>query len=185
MQPILVVDFEASCIGDHSYPIEAGIARWDGPGGDILTWSSLIAPDPDWVRYDDWTIEAQRVHGISPLDLEQGRCAGDVAAGLLTMSAGIDHVLCDGGRHDAHWLRKLVAAARWSTAPFALADFDETTAKLPGPAYMGMLEVLEHTPIPHRAGPDAVRMVQACVVGLTGSWAKVRVLTDRDVLPDG
>lgn len=184
MHPLLVVDFEASCLGPYSYPIEAGIARWDGPGHPIRTWSSLILPQARWIDHGDWTWEAQQVHGIAPADLEHGRSPHDVVSGLRIMAAGLGKAICDGGEHDLRWLVRLTMASGWPHLPFGLADFDDMTLSLPGPAYMGMLEILEHTPIPHRAGQDAVRMVQACVVGLTGSYAEVLVAADRDVLPD-
>lgn len=184
MWPLLVVDFEASCLGPYSYPIEAGIARWEGPGHPIRVWSSLIQPQARWIEHGDWTWEAQQIHGIEPADLERGRSPHDVVSGLRAMSVGMGKALCDGGEHDLRWLTRLTMASGWPHLPFGLDDFDDKTTSLDGPAYMGMLEILEHTPIPHRAGPDAVRMVQSCVVGITGSYAEVHTVPDRDVLPD-
>jgi hypothetical protein len=182
--PILVVDFEASCLGEFSYPIEAGIARWDGPGHEIVTWSSLIVPQPAWVRHGDWTWEAQQVHGIAPADLEQGRSAHDVVSGLRAVAAGIGKALCDGGEHDMRWLVRLVMASGWPHLPFGLSDFDSMTMEFEPDAYERMVVSLETTKVPHRAGADAVRLLQACVTGLTDTAASVRLLSDRDVLPD-
>lgn len=184
MFPLLVVDFEASCLGDFSYPIEAGIARWDGPGHDVVTWSSLIVPEPSWIRHGDWTWEAQQVHGIAPADLERGRPAHDVVSGLRSVAAGIGKALCDGGEHDMRWLVRLTMASGWPHLPFGLADFDALTMEFEPDAYERMVVSLETSRTPHRAGPDAVRLLQACIAGLTGSAAPVRILTDRDVLPD-
>lgn len=184
MKPLLVVDFEASCLGDFSYPIEAGIARWDGPGHDVLTWSSLVVPAPAWVRYGDWTWEAQQIHGISPADLEQGLSAHDVVSGLRSVAAGVGHAICDGEDHDLRWLMRLTMASGWPHLPFGLVDFDSVTMEFEPDAFERMVEYLETTTVPHRAGSDAVRLLQACVMGLAGSPAPVRVLTDRDVLPD-
>jgi len=184
MKPLLAVDFEASCLGDFSYPIEAGIARWDGPGHEIVTWSALVVPAPAWVRHGDWTWEAQQVHGIAPADLRQGLAAHDVVSGLRSVAAGIGHAICDGGEHDMRWLVRLVMASGWSHLPFGLLDFDSVTMEFAPDAFERMAGLLETTAVPHRAGPDAVRLLQACVVGIAGTAAPVRVLTDRDVLPD-
>lgn len=184
MLPVLVVDFEASCLGEFSYPIEAGIARWDGPGRAIVTWSSLIMPQPRWISHGDWTWEAQQVHGISPSDLERGLSPHDVVSGMRNVSAGVGRALCDGGEHDMRWLVRLTMASGWPHLPFGLDDFDQMTMSLDADRYATMLATLEATPTPHRAGPDAVRLAQAVATALNGQAVDVITLADRDVLPD-
>jgi hypothetical protein len=184
MWPLVIVDFEASCLGPHSYPIEAGIARWDGPSHPVLTWSSLILPQPRWIEHGDWTLEAQRIHGIAPADLEGAHTPHEVVTGLRTVGQGIERALCDGGDHDLRWLTRLTMASGWPYLPFGLSDFRTRTMDLDPDAFERTVRHLETTDVPHRAGPDAVRLLQACISGLTGTTAKVRILRDRDVLPD-
>lgn len=51
------LDFEASSLGKHSYPIEVAWVFEDG-----RSTSFLIRPLPSWT---DWSDEAERIHGIS------------------------------------------------------------------------------------------------------------------------
>jgi hypothetical protein len=175
--PIVVVDFEASCLGPHSYPIEAGIARWDGEGRPIRVWSGLIRPIPRWIQHGDWTWESQQVHGIAPADLADAPEPGTIVSGLEALAVGEAHVLCDGGEHDLRWLVRLSQAAGRPGLPFGLADYDEAILDMPYSVYVDVVGELERTPVPHRAGPDAARMVQARVVGLTGRRADVETLS--------
>lgn len=182
--PILVVDFEASCLGDFSYPIEAGIARWDGLGSPIRAWSSLIVPQRRWTDHGDWTSEAQKIHGITPADLENGRSPHDVISGLRMMAAGMDRAMCDGGEHDLRWLVRLTMASSWPHLPFGLVDFGQAIERLDEDVGTAVHDALMVMPTPHRAAPDAVRLLQAYVIGTTGSPVDVVTVQDRDVLPD-
>jgi hypothetical protein len=51
------LDFEASSLGKHSYPIEIAWVFEDG-----RSRSLLIAPAPNWT---DWSAAAEGIHGIS------------------------------------------------------------------------------------------------------------------------
>lgn len=82
------------------------------------------------------------------------------------------------------WLTRLTMASGWPSLPFGLSDFGSWTMELEPEAFERMAGHLETTGTPHRAGPDAVRLLQACIVGLTGKPADVQMLADRDVLPD-
>src|SRR3546814_1795139 len=62
--PLASIDFEASGLGEGTYPIEVGLAVWHGPDTPIRTWSTLIAPTPDWVARGVWKSEAESVHKI-------------------------------------------------------------------------------------------------------------------------
>jgi len=56
------LDFEASLLSKHSYPIEI---IW------VFEWRSrtfLIKPAPGWT---DWSAEAEAIHGISPEFLQR------------------------------------------------------------------------------------------------------------------
>jgi len=51
------LDFEASSLGDDSYPIEVGWAGEDG-----ASETHLIRPAPQWT---DWDLRAEAVHGLA------------------------------------------------------------------------------------------------------------------------
>ncbi|MGV2104105.1 transcriptional regulator [Rhizobium sp. 21-4511-3d] len=54
---IVFLDFEASSLSKHSYPIEIAWVFEDG-----RSRSLLIAPEPNWT---DWSETAEGIHGIS------------------------------------------------------------------------------------------------------------------------
>lgn len=60
---IVFLDFEASSLGRHGFPIEVGWAGEDGSAE-----SHLIRPAPSW---EDWAESAERVHAISLERLRQ------------------------------------------------------------------------------------------------------------------
>lgn len=74
--PLVVMDFEASALTLDSYPIEVGVAIATTPSSSIETWSSLIAPAPDWDLASHWDPDAERIHGISRWDLGRERNGG-------------------------------------------------------------------------------------------------------------
>src|SRR3546814_17823227 len=58
--PLASIDFEASGLGEGTYPIDVGLAVWHGPDTPIRTWSTLIAPTPDRFARGVWKSEAER-----------------------------------------------------------------------------------------------------------------------------
>ena len=100
----LIIDVEASGFGDHSYPIEIGLALDDGH-----KYCGLIQPAPDWTH---WDVEAQKVHRI-PRDILEtyGRPVREVAVTLNELLASRT-VYSDGWVVDKPWLSTLFHAAR-------------------------------------------------------------------------
>lgn len=153
--PLASIDFEASSlVRNGSYPIEVGLAIWRSPKAPIVTWSSLIYPDPDWVKNGIWLDEAQKIHGIAPCDLEEAPSATWVAHELNKRMAGCSLAMCDGGEWDEHWYLTLFAAA--SVRPqFRLCSLREGLEKA-GPDLLNKFaDISSKKIVPHRAGPDA------------------------------
>lgn len=99
---ILIIDIEASGLGQTSFPIEIGLAALD----DDFTWSALIRPDPDWTD-DEWDEIAAELHGLTPVQLQrEGRPAHDVARDLWAVIAQCE-LFCDAPVQDGHWLERL------------------------------------------------------------------------------
>jgi hypothetical protein len=163
--PFVVLDFEASSLDkDLSYPIEAGVAHWAGPMAPVLTWSSLIEPHPQWVRDGVWLLEAQRVHGISPMDLEGAPkpCAVHARmAGILGDAAFVS----DNPFWERMWLDRLrMAAGSERVLPVEgltarLADVDDEARRLAA-------DHLKTQTQRHRAADDALAIVLAVAHGL-------------------
>ncbi|CAH0497225.1 hypothetical protein NVSP9465_02277 [Novosphingobium sp. CECT 9465] len=163
--PLFFIDFEASALTLESFPIEVGIAIARGVEGTIETWSTLIAPDPQWTLDDQWDPDAERVHGIRRWDLRHGLSAVEAMAKLNAFVQPNQIVWCDGGHYDAHWLGTLAIAAGIAPA-FRLGDIgtmvrtDVEICDLYNAALASSLP-------PHRAGPDARRLCETLVRALT------------------
>jgi DNA polymerase III epsilon subunit-like protein len=107
IQPAFI-DFEASSLDlIASYPIEVGICM---PDGTLHCW--LIAPHVLW---QDWSENAEQIHGISRETLEaDGIAVGEVARALNELLP--EQVFCDAWTFDSFWLHRLFRAARISPA---------------------------------------------------------------------
>lgn len=105
-EPLLAIDFEASCLPWHgrSFPIEVGIAD---TRGHARAW--LIRPQPHWQAWT-WTAEAEALHGLTRARLlRDGQPASLVAAQLAEAVAG--HRLVADSELDSGWMRLLMDAA--------------------------------------------------------------------------
>ena len=98
-----IIDIEASGFGAHSYPIEIGVVRDDG-----ARFCRLIKPISDWSHWDE---EAEQLHGITRLKLEQyGSSAVEVCLALNEF-VGQRTLHSDGWVVDSPWINKLYASA--------------------------------------------------------------------------
>lgn len=97
------LDFEASSLGDDSYPIEVGWVFEDGSEE-----QHLIRPAPGWT---DWDESAEALHGLSRERLErEGEPHDQVARRLLdVLSPHIVYVSAPSW--DGKWLSVLLRAA--------------------------------------------------------------------------
>lgn len=161
IRDLIIMDVEASGLGPGSWPIEVGLA-WFGAGA-VRTWSSLIRPEPGWDP-EAWDPVAEEIHGISREELTRAPAAWTVATELLSRVAGRT-VFSDAPGHDGRWVRMLLDAQP-APAGVRILDFDRAVGAVCGArgadwAY----ERLERTRTPHRAGPDAERMLRAILYG--------------------
>ncbi|QVM85179.1 3'-5' exonuclease [Novosphingobium decolorationis] len=169
--PLVTLDFEASCLDVGSYPIEVGLCRWDGPESRAREWSALIRPEPQWAAQGIWTQEAQGVHGISREQLE-GALPSAAIIDQINSFAGSRTAFCDGGRYDQKWLAMLRRAA---DLPLHLRFGDVTMLqnRLDDAGRLRMKQFLVVQTAPHRAGPDASRLMRALCEGIGIAWPGV------------
>jgi DNA polymerase III epsilon subunit-like protein len=162
------LDFEASSLSAHSWPIEVGISWIEEK--QVKTWSSLIRPHPVWDT-SDWSSKSEAVHGIPLLDLQAAPPAAQVASELLTMASGLI-LTSDAPEFEFHWLSRLFDA--WGCAQaHEIEDFHAVSFRLYSGFALDMLyETLEQTKVPHRAGPDSAR--------LAGGWLKALEIEARE-----
>lgn len=115
---ISFIDFEASGLEiPDSYPIEVGVATLDSDLN-ITSWGTLIRPERPWTH---WSEESARIHKISRNELADGERPKYVAQKLNDLYAG-QALLCDGGKWDAHWTKRLFENCGYEPR-FALQDF--------------------------------------------------------------
>ncbi len=108
------LDFEASSLSRHSYPIEVAWVFEDGRGE-----SHLIRPSPDWT---DWAVAAETIHGISRATLEaDGEPVGDVAGRMIETLTGHD-LYASAPSWDGKWLSVLLRAAGLPRHALRLSD---------------------------------------------------------------
>lgn len=158
---VMVIDLEASGLGPDSWPIEVGIAWCEA--GEVLSWSSLIRPEPGW-HPDAWDPLSEEVHGISREELSSAPTAWTVAEELLRRVAGRP-VYSDAPDFDLKWVRRLLDASP-AQAGIRVQDYDLAVAAVCGERGADWaFERLEVTRTPHRAGPDAARMMSAILYG--------------------
>jgi hypothetical protein len=159
------IDFEASSLGEHGYPIEVA---WVSENGDCESY--LILPEVHWTDWDD--VSAQ-VHGISRADLAaDGVSAADVARRLAEALKGCT-LYSDAAATDGCWLTRLLGTA--ALDPLSVADVAEIyidaccpltvrmTTMIAAPLVQRILrqadaEAKEAFPRAHRAADDASRL---------------------------
>lgn len=151
---IATIDFEAA--GFSGSPIEVGVALWDRDGP-IKTWSSLIYLVEDSI----WDPAAEAIHGISKQDLAGAPHPARVCERLNKIMMDVDIAYCDGLPHDAFWLAALyqdggmapVFNLRSIVAMHKLQRFENLWNR--------MRHYLDQSLIVHRAGDDALQLMQA------------------------
>jgi hypothetical protein len=100
---IVFLDFEASSLSKHSYPIEVAWVFEDG-----RSQSFLIRPKPGWV---DWSADAQKIHGISRgLLQEKGSDIALVVGEMLSQLSG-NELYASSPSWDGKWLSMLLRGA--------------------------------------------------------------------------
>lgn len=114
---IVFLDFEASSLGKRGFPVEVGWAAEDGSEE-----SHLIRPAPGW---DDWSEEAEGIHGLTRETLErEGEPHDAVARRMVAVLTG--HALyASAPSWDGQWLSRLLRAAGLPRHALRLRDTEE------------------------------------------------------------
>jgi hypothetical protein len=115
----LFLDFEASSLASASYPIEVAWSR-----ADDSVESHLISP-AGIMAWTDWSIVAQRLHGLSREQLlTDGRPPAWVARRMNEQLAG-QTLYSDNPDYDGFWLEELFRKAAGLKPAFSLLHIDE------------------------------------------------------------
>lgn len=178
------VDFEASSLAKHSYPVEVAWVFEDG-----ACESYLIRPAPGWI---DWDPGAERMHGLSRERLAaEGEPHDRVARRVLEALLG--HEPCASAPSwDGKWLSVLLRAAGFPRHAMRLKDTEAVDleaacqllqdAAAPGDLGRMAAEIvararttIEAEPPAHRALADAQRQLSL--------WREVRRLAREAAAP--
>lgn len=115
------LDFEASSLGPHGYPIEVGWVFEDG-----RSESHLIRPAPGW---DDWDAKAEAIHHIDRETLQrQGEPHEAVAQRMIDALSG-HQLYASAPSWDGKWLSALLRAAGLPRHALRLHDTEEVRAE--------------------------------------------------------
>jgi len=114
---LVFLDFEASSLARHSYPIEVA---WVFEQGE--SESHLIRPAPGW---EDWDESAEAIHHIPrPQLLREGTPHDAVAQRMVEMLSGHD-LTASAPSWDGKWLSVLLRAAGIPRHTLRLRDTEE------------------------------------------------------------
>ena len=119
---LVFLDFEASSLSKHSYPIEVAWVFEDG-----TSEAHLIRPAPQW---NDWDEEAEAVHGISRATLEAEGEAHDAVAKRMLQALSGHTLYASAPSWDGKWLSVLLRAAGLPRHALRLKDSEEAQQEL-------------------------------------------------------
>lgn len=158
---ILCLDLEASGFGAESYPIEVGVVSVSTR--QAQSW--LLKPPEVWLKHGYWSVDSEKVHGLSQKILEaEGQDLEKVAAALIRVCSG-RLVLSDARKYDCAWLQRLWDVLGYKDAPFEVDSFHDVAAYMAQSAFSDPEAALERArdaaekrfPHRHRAEVDAQR----------------------------
>lgn len=160
------LDFEASGLGPHCWPIELGVS-WITPDLKVRTYSNLIRPSGDWAE-DGWSPASAAVHGIPRHDLDAAPSVDVVAHDFLTI-LGNRIALSDAPGFERFWLETLLEAAQFVNT-VEIRDFETTMSQTFSPGIMDDLSAQKALGgAAHRAGADSQRLAMLWLAGMQKS----------------
>lgn len=153
MNHAIILDVEASGLGDNSFPIEIGwVNRFNRRDND----SFLLCPDPSWTFWDDYAEET--IHRISRACLLEEGIDVVNACHRLNNSLKGQRILSDAAQTDRFWIQKLFSCADIQ-CEFSIGSIYEL---IPGDKADVFQRRLKKENVPHRALEDA-RAIAKCV----------------------
>ena len=152
---ITTIDFEATALSKDADVIEVGVAIFDRQET-IRTWSSPVRPSPNC----RWSEKAEQVHKIARSELEQALEPARVAFRLNQIMTGVTTAYCDAYQFDRIWMGNFFHDANVEPA-VSIAPIEEMPRMHLRLVQIHMRDYLDRTMVPHRAGEDALRLIQA------------------------
>ncbi len=164
MESPAFIDFEASSLSQHSWPIEVGLAWLEV--GRVVVESRLIRPRPEWPE-SDWDPASEAVHKISRSELKGAESADDVVDWLIK-AIGRRVLVSDAPEFDQHWMDRLLGEPGPKIHDFDMAVWQAFSDG--GNVKAGRLHRVYRNrttrPTLHRAGDDAAGLCYAWRAGV-------------------
>lgn len=111
------IDFEASSLSKHSYPVEIAWVFEDG-----RSRSFLIKPAREWT---DWSAEAEAIHGISRAMLDKDGVGVSMIVDEMVATLADMDLCASAPSWDGKWLSALLRAAGHPRHELRLRKSDE------------------------------------------------------------
>jgi DNA polymerase-3 subunit epsilon len=187
---IAFIDFEASGLNDHSWPLEIGLS-WIEDDLEISTWSSLICPHQSWSD-SGWSNQCAGIHGISKEELLDAPDVRKVSEWFHEILDG-RIPLGDAQPYDQFWSNRLTEAAGRGGSSM-IEHFDShTNYNFNGIALDHVYKYLATHKAPHRAVSNTDRMARSWIKGIEEAQpgpapqklAKVRSSAMSNFIPAG
>lgn len=160
---IVFIDFEASSLARHSYPIEVAWVFEDG-----ASEAHLIRPVPDWT---DWDAGAEAIHHIArDTLLRDGTAHDEVARRMVEVLTGHD-LTASAPSWDGKWLSALLRAAGLPRHSLRLRDTEEVQRDAVRAILAG------HLP-PERMAAEAERLIADAATAHESDQPAHRALAD-------
>ena len=128
---LVFLDFEASSLSKHSYPIEVAWVFEDG-----RSEAHLIRPAPQW---QDWDPRSEAIHHLSRQQLETEGAPHDWVAGRMVEALTGHDLLASAPSWDGKWLSALLRAADLPRHSLRLRDTDAVNAEAAAAVLRGVV----------------------------------------------
>jgi hypothetical protein len=159
---LVFLDFEASSLSKHSYPIEIAWVFEDGRSRSIL-----IRPMPGWT---DWSESAERAHGLSRTLLQsEGLAVEQVVAELMNELFGHE-ILASSPSWDGKWLSVLLRAGGVPRHALRLRKSDDAFAEAATTVLAG-----------HNSAIDVPKLVEDVIAASEPAVPMHRALPDANL----
>jgi hypothetical protein len=153
------LDFEASSLSRHSYPIEVAWVFEDGRGE-----AHLIRPAPDWT---DWAVAAEAIHGINrEVLVAEGRPVIEVARRTIDVLSGHD-LYASAPSWDGKWMSTLLRAADLPRHALRVGDTETARAEAARSVLRG------------KVAPEALAANVASVLAAVRQWLALQPVRHR------
>ncbi len=153
------LDFEASSLARHSYPIEVAWVFEDG-----RSEAHLIRPAPDWT---DWAVAAEAIHGISrDMLIAEGRPVIEVALRAVDALSGHD-LYASAPSWDGKWMSILLRAADLPRHALRVSDTETARAEAARRVLRG------------KVAPEALAASVASVLEDVAQWLALQPVQHR------